>query len=97
MHFIDYYYLRVILFLFSCCYGISDYYYCDNSVTTFSSCPRNPSISVSDSSDLSGPIDSMNVFVAEKLLELAEEVKLYNFFLIYQVIKQVYTVSNSNV
>ena len=91
MHFIDYY-LCVILFLFSCCHGISDSYYCDNS-----DCPRNPSISISDSSDLSGPIDSMNVFVAEKLLELAEEVKLYNFFLIYQVIKQVYTVSNSNV
>ncbi|XP_019857855.1 PREDICTED: ATP-binding cassette sub-family A member 3-like [Amphimedon queenslandica] len=67
-----------------CCYGISDYYYCDNYGTAISGCPLNPSISVNDHDDLSGPVDSVNVFVAEKLLQLSEEVKLYNFFLIYQ-------------
>ena len=69
---------------YSCCYNPSRY---TCGLTTFTStiCPYPPSISVSDIGDLTGPVDSINVFVAEKLLDLAKDVKTYNFFLIYQV------------
>ena len=83
-YFYCYYYCNC--FFCSCCYPYD--YNCDiNDFTTGStSCPYPPSISVSDIGDLTGPVDSINVFVAEKLLDLAKDVKTYNFFLIYQVI-----------
>ena len=59
--------------------------------TTFTdastSCPSLPPVEVDDE-NLVGPVDDMNVFVAEHLLDVSDNFQIFDFFLRFQVIER---------
>lgn len=63
-------------FTYSCCGAKSYGHY---------SCPTPPLVSINDFGNPSGPLDSMNAFIADQLLTESRQLETYNFFLSYQV------------
>ena len=60
---------------------------CTTSTDASTSCPSLPPVEVDDE-DLVGPVDDMNVFVAEHLLDVSDNFQIFDFFLRFQVIER---------
>ena len=85
---------KVTLSLFSCCSATSSQpNTCtnpalQNQYSVSVDCPYPPSISISDfanGSTPSGPLDDINVYVAEQILIVSSQLNIYDFLVRFQV------------
>ena len=60
---------------------------CTTATDASTSCPSLPPVEVDDE-NLVGPVDDMNVFVAEHLLDVSDNFQIFDFFLRFQVIER---------
>ena len=74
-------YYLIYSYFYSCCTYQTNYDYNGNT------CPYPSAVSITDQINgvPNGPLDNMNVYVAELLLKHSIQTETYNFFLQYQV------------